>query len=178
MRTSYVSPTRANTTSKSAQRCSAAGGTAIGLSGKDGELVVARKRAGTVDLGAHPDVPWVAGRQGSFCHAVVLHTCRAAGFEPRITHFTNDFATAYGFHIPSRTSLIPKATTLSKGQAAEAAKIATDNGHAQSPILWTPKCASAFGDMMTRVVKDGAKVADEVAKLKPVVDAEIKRVAG
>jgi DNA-binding transcriptional LysR family regulator len=49
-----------------------------------------------VDLAAHPDVPWIAGRQGSFCHAVVLHTCRAAGFEPRITHFTNDFATAYG----------------------------------------------------------------------------------
>jgi multiple sugar transport system substrate-binding protein len=89
-----------------------------------------------------------------------------------------DFATAYGFHIPSRTSLIPKATTLSKGQAADAARIATDNGHAQSPILWTPKCASAFGDMMTRVVKDGSAVAGEVAKLKPVVDAEVKRVSG
>ncbi len=88
-----------------------------------------------------------------------------------------DFATAYGFHIPSRTSLIPKATTLASGPAADAAKIATDNGHAQSPILWTPKCATAFGDMMTRVVKDGTAVADEVAKLKPVVDAEIKRVA-
>jgi DNA-binding transcriptional LysR family regulator len=41
-------------------------------------------------------VPWVAGRQGSFCHTVVLHVCRTAGFEPAITHFTNDFATAYG----------------------------------------------------------------------------------
>jgi DNA-binding transcriptional LysR family regulator len=51
---------------------------------------------GTVDLSEHSDVPWIAGRQGSYCHAVVLHTCRAAGFEPRITHFTNDFATAYG----------------------------------------------------------------------------------
>jgi DNA-binding transcriptional LysR family regulator len=49
-----------------------------------------------VDLSEHPDVPWIAGRQDSYCHAVVLHTCRAAGFEPRITHFTNDFATAYG----------------------------------------------------------------------------------
>ena len=26
----------------------------------------------------------------------MLHTCRTAGFEPTITHFTNDFATAYG----------------------------------------------------------------------------------
>lgn len=51
---------------------------------------------GTVDLAEHPGVPWIAGRQGSFCHTVVLHVCRDAGFEPSITHFTNDFATAYG----------------------------------------------------------------------------------
>ena len=48
-----------------------------------------------VDLARHADVPWIAGREGSFCHAVVLHVCRAAGVEPRITHFTNDFATVY-----------------------------------------------------------------------------------
>jgi DNA-binding transcriptional LysR family regulator len=48
-----------------------------------------------VELARRPDVPWVAGRQGSFCHALVLHVCRAAGVEPRITHFTNDFTTAY-----------------------------------------------------------------------------------
>ncbi len=49
-----------------------------------------------VDLAEHAHVPWIAGRQGSFCHTVVLHVCRTAGVEPRITHFTNDFATAYG----------------------------------------------------------------------------------
>jgi DNA-binding transcriptional LysR family regulator len=59
-------------------------------------LAVPEGEGGRVDLAEHPDVPWIAGRQGSFCHAVVLHTCRGAGFEPRITHFTNDFATAYG----------------------------------------------------------------------------------
>jgi len=53
------------------------------------------ERAGPLDLSEHAGVPWVAGRQGSFCHSVVLHVCRGAGFEPRITHFTNDFATAY-----------------------------------------------------------------------------------
>ena len=37
---------------------------------------------GIVDLSAHADVPWVAGRQGSFCHSVVLHTCRTAGRAP------------------------------------------------------------------------------------------------
>jgi DNA-binding transcriptional LysR family regulator len=51
---------------------------------------------GTVDLARHAEVPWIAGRQGSFCHTVVLHVCREAGFEPAIAHYTNDFATAYG----------------------------------------------------------------------------------
>ncbi|OFE17296.1 sugar ABC transporter substrate-binding protein [Humibacillus sp. DSM 29435] len=87
-----------------------------------------------------------------------------------------DFATAYGFHIPSRTSLIPKAATLATGQAADAAKLATDVGHAQSPLLWTPKCNTAFGDMMSRIVKDGADPKAEIAKVKTVVDAELKRV--
>ncbi|MEO7754328.1 MAG: extracellular solute-binding protein [Terracoccus sp.] len=92
------------------------------------------------------------------------------------TDYQLDFATAYGFHIPSRTSLIPKATTLSSGQGAEAAKLATDVGHAQSPLLWTPKCATAFGDAMSRIVKDGADPAGEIAKVKAVAEPELKRV--
>jgi multiple sugar transport system substrate-binding protein len=130
--------------------------------------------------GGRPSVP--VGAYGSCVSAKSKNVDAAKAFAKWLwvdqTADQLDFATAYGFHIPSRTSLIPKATTLNKGQAADAAKIGTDNGHAQSPILWTPKCASAFGDMMTRVVKDGSAVAGEVAKLKPVVDAEVKRVAG
>jgi multiple sugar transport system substrate-binding protein len=92
------------------------------------------------------------------------------------TAYQLDFATAYGFHIPSRTSLISQASTLKSGQAAEAAKLATDVGHAQSPILWTPKCATAFGDAMNRIVKEGADPAGEIAKVKAVADPELKRV--
>jgi multiple sugar transport system substrate-binding protein len=87
-----------------------------------------------------------------------------------------DFATAYGFHIPSRTSLISQASTLKEGQAADAAKLATDVGHAQSPLLWTPKCATAFGDAMNRIVKEGADPAGEIAKVKAVAEPELKRV--
>lgn len=36
--------------------------------------------------------PWVAGHPDTSCHAVVLHACRAAGHEPRIVAFSNDFA--------------------------------------------------------------------------------------
>lgn len=87
-----------------------------------------------------------------------------------------DFATAYGFHIPSRTSLIAQATTLKDGPAAEAAKLATDVGHAQSALLWTPKCNTAFGDMMNRIVKEGADPMAEIAKVKAVAEPELKRV--
>lgn len=87
-----------------------------------------------------------------------------------------DFATKYGFHIPARTSLIAQAETLNDGPAAEAAKLATEVGHAQSPLLWTPKCNTAFGDMMSRIVKDGADPAAEIAKVKAVAEAELKRV--
>ena len=87
-----------------------------------------------------------------------------------------DFASAYGFHIPARTSLIPQATPLASGQAADAAKIAVENGHAQNQILWTPKSATAFGDMMTRIVKEGADPKTEIAGVKAIADAELKRV--
>ena len=39
--------------------------------------------------------PWIAGREGSFCHLVVIHSTRAAGYEPRIAHITNDFDVSY-----------------------------------------------------------------------------------
>lgn len=87
-----------------------------------------------------------------------------------------DFATKYGAHIPSRTSLIGKADLLKSGPFADAAKYATESGHAQTPLLWTPKCQSAFSDMMSRIVKNGADPEPEIAKIKPIVDAELKRV--
>ena len=39
--------------------------------------------------------PWIAGREGSFCHRVVIHATRAAGYEPRLAHITNDFDVEY-----------------------------------------------------------------------------------
>ena len=51
--------------------------------------------AGSVDLAALAAEPWVAGRDGSFCHIVVIHSARRAGFEPQIAHITNEFSVAY-----------------------------------------------------------------------------------
>jgi DNA-binding transcriptional LysR family regulator len=38
---------------------------------------------------------WIAGREGTFCHATVVHTCRRVGAEPLIAHRTNDFDVSY-----------------------------------------------------------------------------------
>ena len=51
--------------------------------------------AAAVDLAALDAEPWIAGRAGSSCLEVVLHSARGAGYEPRIAHVTNDFGVAY-----------------------------------------------------------------------------------
>ena len=45
-------------------------------------------------------------------------------------------------------------------------------------MLWTGKSGTAFNDMMTRIVKDGADAASEIATLKPIVEAEVASVMG
>jgi DNA-binding transcriptional LysR family regulator len=44
-----------------------------------------------VDIAALAHEPWIAGKAGSFCHRVVVHSAHQAGYEPRIAHTTNDF---------------------------------------------------------------------------------------
>jgi DNA-binding transcriptional LysR family regulator len=51
--------------------------------------------ADRVDMKALDAEPWIAGSEGSFCHLVVIHSTRAAGYEPRIAHVTNDFDVSY-----------------------------------------------------------------------------------
>ncbi|OLT39348.1 hypothetical protein BJF82_13530 [Kytococcus sp. CUA-901] len=87
-----------------------------------------------------------------------------------------DFATAYGFHVPSRTSLIPEADVLASGPAADAAGYVTEYGHAQTPLLWTPRSATAWSDMMSRIVRDGADPQEELEALVPIVEDELERV--
>lgn len=87
-----------------------------------------------------------------------------------------DFATSYGFHVPSRLSLVPEADVLADGPAADAAGYVKEYGHAQTPLLWTPECATAWGDMMSRVVRDGADAQAELEALVPIVESELERV--
>ena len=77
-----------------------------------------------------------------------------------------DFAQSYGFHIPARKSLAAKADKLKSGPAADAVKFVNENGHAQTPLLWTPKCATAYSDALNRIIKDGADPEAEIATMK------------
>ncbi|WP_284304932.1 ABC transporter substrate-binding protein [Mobilicoccus caccae] len=88
----------------------------------------------------------------------------------------SDFATTYGLHIPARQSLAGQAEALKHGPAAEAVTLAQRHGFAQNHLMWTPKCAASFNDMMSRIVKNGADPAAEVPALKRIVDAELNRV--
>ncbi len=120
------------------------------------------------------------GAYGSSVFAKGAHVDAAKAFVKWLwvdkTDLQLDWAQSYGFHIPARTSLVAQADKLTSGPAAEAAGFATTYGHAQTPLLWTPKCSSAFGDMMTRVIKEGADPTAEIAKVKTVVEAELARL--
>lgn len=89
-----------------------------------------------------------------------------------------DFATAYGYHVPARASLVPQAKPLESGPGKDAADLLASAGHAQNHILWTGKSESAFNDMMVRIVKEGADPAAELAALKPIVEAELAAAMG
>jgi multiple sugar transport system substrate-binding protein len=89
-----------------------------------------------------------------------------------------DWAQSYGFHIPARKSLIAKADKLKSGPAADAAKFVNENGHAQTPLLWTSKSGTAYSDALNRIIKNGSDPATELKAVKAVVEAELKRIAG
>jgi multiple sugar transport system substrate-binding protein len=89
-----------------------------------------------------------------------------------------DWAQSYGFHIPARKSLVAKADKLKSGPAADAAKFVNENGHAQTPLLWTSKSGTAYSDALNRIIKNGSDPATELKAVKAVVEAELKRIAG
>jgi multiple sugar transport system substrate-binding protein len=89
-----------------------------------------------------------------------------------------DWAQSYGFHIPARKSLAAKADKLKSGPAADAVKFVNEVGHAQTPLLWTPKSGTAYSDALNRIIKNGSDPATEIKAVKAVVEAELKRIAG
>ncbi|WP_350276626.1 extracellular solute-binding protein [Kribbella sp. HUAS MG21] len=91
--------------------------------------------------------------------------------------FQEDWSLNYGFHIPPRKSLAAKASKLQSGVAADTVKLNQEYGHTDDPA-WTPKMGTAFGDMLTNVIKKGADPAAEIAKAEKTVNDELSRLFG
>lgn len=89
-----------------------------------------------------------------------------------------DFATSYGLHVPARQNLAAQADAFKQGPAAEVVALSQRHGFAQSHMFWTPACATAFNDAMTRIVKNGTDAGAQIAAVKKVVDAELTRIRG
>ncbi|GAA3123467.1 multiple sugar transport system substrate-binding protein [Kribbella aluminosa] len=88
-----------------------------------------------------------------------------------------DWSLSYGFHIPPRKSVAAKAAKLQSGVAADTVKLTQDYGHTDDPA-WTPKMGTAFGDMLTNIIKKGADPAAEIANAEKTVNDELKRLFG
>lgn len=57
-----------------------------------------------------------------------------------------------------------------------AKKVVNENGHARTPILWSPKSGTAYSDALNRIVRSGADPATEIKQVKTVVESELKRI--
>ncbi len=93
------------------------------------------------------------------------------------TEIQNDWNVGYGFHVTPRRSAASTAEALQVGAASEMVNNLYEYGVGNNP-LWTPAMGSAYTDPLTRVVRDGADAASELASLEETVNAELERLLG
>ncbi|GCD37761.1 sugar ABC transporter substrate-binding protein [Streptomyces chrestomyceticus JCM 4735] len=128
------------------------------------------------DGAGKPAVP--VGAYSSAVSARSKHRAEAKAFVKWLwvdgTDKQEDFALAYGFHIPARTSLAKKAKQLREGAAADAVSYATQYGHAE-PLLWTTPSSTAYQDALNRIIKGGANPESELKGVVRKVEAELQR---
>jgi multiple sugar transport system substrate-binding protein len=89
-----------------------------------------------------------------------------------------EFAQAFGFHIPARQTVAARADKLKNPPAADVVKLVDEYGHGQTPLLWTPTCATALSAGVTRIIKDGVNPRGEIETIKATIEAELQRVNG
>ncbi len=93
------------------------------------------------------------------------------------TLLQEEFATAFGFHIPSRNSLAEAAVALSPGRGRQRrAALVSDNGFTQKPMLWSPASDTAYADARSRIIAEGADPETELAAVAEVVEQELERI--
>ncbi|GAB2747891.1 ABC transporter substrate-binding protein [Amycolatopsis magusensis] len=133
-----------------------------------------------LDAGGAPSVP--VGAYGAMVNAKSAHVEEAKAFVKWLWLDQVDrqleFATGFGFHLPSRQSLVARATGLAAGPAAEAADYVRDHGHLVGGPVWTQQSNTALSDAVARIAKEGADPVAQTRTAVEVAKAELKRLFG
>lgn len=87
-----------------------------------------------------------------------------------------EFSTAFGTHIPAKPALASKASVLSSGAAAAAAKLVADYAHV-ADIRWTTAIGTAFSGALTNVIVKGADPRTELAPVVSTAKTELAKLA-
>lgn len=86
-----------------------------------------------------------------------------------------NFSTAFGYHVPARTSLVSKADRLKTGPAKDAVSFTENLGHGPN-LLWSPATSDAFLAAFSNVVLKGANPQAAVQQVGAKCTSEIKRL--
>jgi multiple sugar transport system substrate-binding protein len=133
-----------------------------------------------LDAAGAPSVP--VGAFGSMVNAKSRHIPEAKAFVKWLwidqTADQLDFDTHYGFHIPSRKSLIPQATNLRSGPAADAVRFVQDHGHLVGGPVWTDAMNTALSDALTTIAKNGGDASGPLRTAVSKVTAQLDQLFG
>jgi len=132
------------------------------------------------DGAGRPSVP--VGAFGAMINAKSKHIDEAKAFIKWLwidrKDYQEDFNLSYGFHIPPRQSLAEKADKLTKGAAADAVRFVREHAKSSNPPDWIPSMSTAFGDAVSRAVREGADPGTELKAAVQKTRDELKRLYG
>jgi multiple sugar transport system substrate-binding protein len=92
------------------------------------------------------------------------------------TDYQVEFATAFGAHLPARTSLAEQAESLRDGPGKDIVGFVTDGGRIASPARWSATANTALSDAVSRIAREGADPAGELRAAVDVARTEIARL--
>lgn len=113
-------------------------------------------------IGDWRDAQWIAGSPDTLCHAMLVRTCQACGFTPRVRHYADDFGTVLALVAAGQgVSLVPqlgaadapRGVTLTALTARRRVRVAYRKGTRHHPAV------SAF----TEAIRESAAAARIVA---------------
>ena len=110
-----------------------------------------RARGAAIALADLKDEPWVSGLPGSPCRRIVDAACAAAGFTPRVEHYSDDWSAVVKLvEAGAGVALVPR---LAQPETVEDVVIRPVSGHApRRHILLLTRPAAAAAPHVTAVV--------------------------